>query len=147
MAKPYSLDLRERIVRAVEAGSSRRGAAEQFAVSESCAIKLVQRWRRTGSVEPGRGRKKPFALAGHEACVRGLLAAQPDATLEELKAQLAGQGIVVGRSSVDRFLKALGMTRKKDTPRRRAGSSRRRRSPGRVAEAPAGAEPGIPCLH
>ena len=85
MAKPYSLDLRERIVRAVEAGSSRRGAAEQFAVSESCAIKLVQRWRRTGSVEPGHGRKKPFALAGHEACVRTLLAAQPDATLEELK--------------------------------------------------------------
>jgi transposase len=113
MAKPYSLDLRERIVRAVEAGSSRRGAAEQFAVSESCAIKLVQRWRRTGSVAPGRGRKKAFALAGHEACVRALLAAQPDATLEELKAQLAGQGIMVGRSSVDRFLKALGMTRKK----------------------------------
>ena len=113
MAKPYSLDLRERIVRAVEAGSSRRGAAEQFSVSESCAIKLVQRWRRTGSVEPGHGRKKPFALAGHEACVRALLAAQPDATLEELKVQLAGQGIVVGRSSVDRFLKALGMTRKK----------------------------------
>jgi len=113
MAKPYSLDLRERIVRAVEAGSSRRGAAEQFSVSESCAIKLVQRWRRTGSVAPGRGRKKPFALADHEACVRALLSAQPDATLEELKAQLAGQGIVVGRSSVDRFLKALGMTRKK----------------------------------
>ena len=56
MAKPYSLDLRERIVRAVEAGSSRRGAAEQFSVSESCAIKLVQCWRRTGSVEPGRSR-------------------------------------------------------------------------------------------
>ena|SRR5665213_1853821 len=147
MAKPYSLDLRERIVRAVEAGSSRRGAAEQFAVSESCAIKLLQRWRRTGSVAPARGRKKPFALAGHEACVRALLAAQPDATLEELKAQLAGQGIVIGRSSVDRFLKALGMTRKKDTPRRRTGSSRRRRGPGRVAGAPAGAEPGIPCLH
>ena len=107
MAKPYSLDLRERIVRAVEAGSSRRGAAEQFAVSESCAIKLVQRWRRTGSVAPGRGRKKAFALAGHEACVRALLAAQPDATLEELKAQLAGQGIMVGRSSVDRFLSAV----------------------------------------
>lgn len=113
MAKPYSLDLRERIVRAVEAGSSRRRAAEQFAVSESCAIKLVQCWQRTGSVLPGRGRKKAFALAGHEACVRALLAAQPDATLEELKAQLAGQGIVVSRSSVDRFLKALGVTRKK----------------------------------
>jgi transposase len=114
MAKPYSIDLRERIVRAVEAGSSRRAAAAQFAVSESCAIKLVQRWERTGSVAPAvRGGKKPFALAGHEDRVRALLAAQPDITLDELRAQLAGEGIVVGRSSIDRFLKALGMTRKK----------------------------------
>lgn len=114
MARPLSLDLRERIVQAVEAGSSRREAAEQFAVSDSCAIKLLQRWTRTGSVAPGKiGGSKPYALTHHEGEVRALLAAQPDITLEELKARLADKGIVVGRSSVDRFLKAMGVTRKK----------------------------------
>lgn len=114
MARPLSLDLRERIVRAVEAGQSRRATAQQFAVSASCAIKLVQRWARTGSAAPAQiGARKPFALAAHEDRVRALLAAQPDATLDELRAQLAAHGITVGRSSIDRFLKALGLTRKK----------------------------------
>jgi transposase len=133
MAKPYSMDLRQRIVQAVEAGSSRRAAAAQFAVSESCAIKLVQRWERTGSVAPAAvGGKKPFALAGHEALVRALVAAQPDATLDELRAQLADQGIVVGRSSIDRFLTALALTHKK---RRSAPPSR---------SAPTSPKPGRP---
>ena len=114
MAKPFSMDLRERIVRTIEAGSSRRAAAAQFAVSESCAIKLMQRWERTGSVAPAPfGGKKPFALTKHEEKVRALLKAKPDLTLDELTAQLVGQGIVVGRSSVDRYLKCLGLTRKK----------------------------------
>ena len=124
MARPLSLDLRERIVRAVEAGSSRREAAEQFAVSESCAIKLLQRWKRTGSVAPAlMGGRKPYALATHADRVQALVAGQPDLTLEELKARLAEQGIEVGRSSVDRFLKALGLTRKKrrSTPRSSSG--------------------------
>jgi len=124
MAAPLSLDLRERIVQAVEAGSSRREAAEQFAVSESCAVKLLQRWTRTGSVAPAKfGGTKPYTLAAHEPAVRALVAAQPDLTLEELKARLAEQGIVVGRSSVDRFLKAIGLTRKKrrSTPPNRSG--------------------------
>jgi transposase len=132
MAKPYSIDLRERIVQAVEAGSSRRAAAAQFAVSESCAIKLLQRWQRTGSVAPAAmGGKKPFALAAHEERVRALLAARPDITLGELKAQLADQGVVVGRSSIDRFLKALGITRKK----------RRSTPPNRIA--PTSPKPGL----
>jgi transposase len=114
MARPLSLDLRERIVQAVEAGSSRREAAEQFAVSESCAVKLLQRWTQTGSIAPAKfGGAKPYALAEHEAEVRALVAAQPDLTLEELKARLAEQGVMVGRSSIDRFLKSIGLTRKK----------------------------------
>ncbi len=53
MAAPLSLDIRKRIVAAVEDGSSRRAAAARFAVSESTAIKLVQQWEQTGSLEPG----------------------------------------------------------------------------------------------
>jgi len=70
MGRPYSEDLRTRIVAAVEAGATRTAAAEQFSVSVSCAIKLMQRFRRTGSVAPAPRGKKPFALAEHEALVR-----------------------------------------------------------------------------
>src|SRR5918994_1071466 len=52
MARPYSVDLRERMVRAVEAGASRRATAAKFAVSPSCVVKLLQRWRRQGTLEP-----------------------------------------------------------------------------------------------
>ena len=77
MARPLSLDLRKRIVRAVEGGLSRRAAAARFAVSQSCAIKLVQRWKRTGSVAPAAmGAPKGSALAAGQDTVtaKGLLA-------------------------------------------------------------------------
>ena len=71
MPAPMSLDLRLRIVRAVEQGSSIRGAARRFAVSPSAAIKLMQRVRATGSVAPGRagGHRRP-RLEPHEADLR-----------------------------------------------------------------------------
>ena len=50
MSKPYSEDLRERVVAAVEGGLSRRQAAEVFDVGVSSVIRWVQRFRATGSV-------------------------------------------------------------------------------------------------
>ena len=113
MGRPYSEDLRSRIFATVEAGATRTAAAEQFAVSVSCAIKLVQRFRQTGSIAPAPQGRKPFALAEHEELVRELVAAWPDLTLDELTNELADRGICVGRSSVNRFLKACGLTLKK----------------------------------
>ena len=58
MARPYSVDLRERVVRAVDNGASRRATAAQFEVSISFVVKLMQRWRaaarssRIGSAAP-----------------------------------------------------------------------------------------------
>jgi putative transposase len=133
------LDLRERIVAAVEGGLSRRAAAKRFAVSESCAVKLIQRWTRTGSVAPATPwRRKPYALANHEKLVRDLMVAQPDMTLDELRAALAAAGIVVGRTSVHRYLEALDLTFKKrpSTPPSKAGrTSLRRGKPGTRARA------------
>jgi transposase len=64
MAAPLSLDIRKRIVAAVDGGSSCRAAAERFAVSDSTVIKLVERWQQTGNLEPGQmGGHRPFALA------------------------------------------------------------------------------------
>jgi transposase len=71
MARPYSVDLRERVVRAVEAGASRRATAARFEVSPSFVIKLVQRWRQHGTVQPERGGRKRAKLAVHaERCTR-----------------------------------------------------------------------------
>ena len=76
-----SLDLRLRIVRAVANGSSVRAAARRFAVSQSAAIKLMQRVRATGSAAPERygGYRRPV-LAPHEADLRRLVEATPDIT-------------------------------------------------------------------
>ena len=114
MARALSLDLRQRIVASVEGGLSRRAAATRFAVSESCAIKLVRHWKRTGSVAPAQiGGYKRFALAGHEELVRSLVTGRNDQTLDDLREQLAAAGIVVSRTAVHRYLEALGLTRKK----------------------------------
>jgi transposase len=130
MARPLSLDLRERVVGAVKGGLSRRAAAERFQISVSCAIKLVQRWKETGSAAPAPiGGHKAYVLAAHETVVRQLYEARPDITLDELHERLKAAGISVGRTSIHRFLKALGLTHKKSrsTPPNRAGRMSRRR--------------------
>jgi transposase len=114
MTRPYSMDLRERMVRAVEAGASRRATAAQFDVSPSCVVKLVQRWRQKGTLAPdppGGGRRAK--LADHGERVDALLATTPDLTIAELKTRLAAAGIAVSPSAISRFLKACGLTRKK----------------------------------
>jgi transposase len=136
MGRPYSEDLRTRIVAAVEGGVSRNAAAKQFAVSVSCVVKLMQRFRRTGSVSPAPRGKKPYALEGHEVLVRELVATRPDLTLDELQQALAEHGIVVGRSSVNRFLQACDLTLKKSRcmpPSSNGRMSRRRARIGELA--------------
>ena len=67
MPKPYSQDLRVRVIGAVESGSSARSAGRLFGVSESVAIKGVERWRRTGSVAAkrmGGYRRSPLDARG-----------------------------------------------------------------------------------
>ena len=85
MAKPYSQDLRDRVVRAVLAGQSRRKAARSFDISASCVIKLMQQWETTGDCLPRKfGGHKRHALAEHEDKVGALVAAQPDLTITAL---------------------------------------------------------------
>ena len=133
MTRPYSVDLRERMVRAVEAGASRRATAAKFEVSPSCVVKLVQRWHQRGTLEPdpvGGGRRAK--LADHAERVDALLAATPDMTIAELKTRLAAEGIEVSPSAISRFLIACGLTRKK----------RPRTPPSRTA--PMSPPPGAP---
>ena len=96
MPKACSEDLRKRVIEAVKAGGSRCGAAKRFAVSASSAVKWVARWRRTGAAaaRPAGGSRSP--LEDHAELLLGLLAEQPDRTLDELRELLRERGVPGG---------------------------------------------------
>ena len=101
MAKPYSEDLRRRVVEAVEDGATIPEAAEQFGVSISSVVRFLRLHRDTGSIRPSKfGGYMGYALAAHEERVRRLVAEQPDITLAELRARLAKEKVTVGQSSI-----------------------------------------------
>jgi putative transposase len=115
MGKPYSMDLRERVVRAVEVeGLSRRQAAARFGVSYSAAIDWVRRHRETGSVAPGKmGGHKPKAISGeHREWLLGRCRERPF-TLRGLVAELAERGLRVDYRSVWEFVHAEKLSYKK----------------------------------
>ena len=127
MGKPMSVDLRERVVAAVDGGMSRRGAAERFGVSISSAIRWTSRARRSGSVrpDPQGGDKRSARVEAHAPVILAALEGTPDITLEELRALLAGQGVAVATSTLWRFFARRKITRKK---RRRMPASRTART-------------------
>src|SRR5947209_16725535 len=98
MGKPYSVDLRERVVAAVEIGGlSCHRAAKQFGVGVSTAIRWVQRVRKTGSVAPGQmGGHKPKAISGEHRLWLLHRINDGDFTLRGLVAELAEHGLKVG---------------------------------------------------
>jgi transposase len=134
MAKPYSMDLRERVVAAVEDGGvSRRRAAAQFGVAISTAINWVRRFRETGSVAPGQmGGHKPKAIRGaHRAWLLERTSEQ-DFTLRGLVAEFAGRGLKVDYRTVWNFVHAENLSFKKNRAGQRTGPSRRRAKTGAV---------------
>lgn len=91
MTKPLSLDLRRRIIRAVEEeGMSRRAAAARFGVAPSTVIEYVRQWRATGSCEARRqgGDRRSARIEAHSAQILTLVEARPDITLEEIADQI-----------------------------------------------------------
>ena len=114
MGKPYSEDLRVRVVRAGQHGGTIPEIAEQFGVSISSVVRFRRLDRETGSVSPAKmGGYKGYALAAHEDLIRQLLAEQPDIALAEIKAILATEKVMVGQSSISRFLHHLNLRFKK----------------------------------
>ena len=118
MPRPLSMDLRLRLVEAVLSGASRNSVARRFGVAPSSVIKIMQVYDATGDFAPKRmgGHRKPI-LAAHERLVSRLLAARPDATLDELTGELNKRKVAVGRSSVNRFLGRLRISFKKNIAR------------------------------
>jgi len=90
MGKPYSQDLRERVIAAVDGGIGAYAAAAVFRVSVSYIYKVLGRRRATGETRALTGRAgRKAKLAAHDEALRARVAAIPDATLEELQAWLA----------------------------------------------------------
>jgi transposase len=124
MGKPCSLDLRERVVAAVETGGmSRNQAAARFGVAPSSAIKWVARFRATGSAAPAQmGGHKPRTLRGEHADWLIARCQEKDFTISQLVEELRlARGLKVDRRSVWEFLHAQGLSFKKKPVRQGAG--------------------------
>ena len=135
MARPYSNDLRSRVVRFVEAGHSCRETAAIFRVSVASVVKWSQRYRATGSAAAKRmGGNRPYALAGQRDWLLARIAETPDVTLRGLVAELFERGVVVSYFAVWHFFEHEGISFKKKPLGQRAGA-RRCRSPARQVEA------------
>ena len=125
MAKGYSKDFRERVVALVEDGDSAREAARLLNIGAATAIRWVDRWTTTGSVDAksGTGHSKS-PLKTHQQWLLDLVANEPDLTLEEIRARLLREKkLDVATSSVWRFYDRNEITFKKSIARRRAGST------------------------
>jgi transposase len=133
MGKPYSEDLRKRVVAAVVTGGlSCNEAARQFGIAVSTAIGWVRRHRETGSVAPGKmGGHRSKAISGeHRVWVLGRI--RRDFTLRGLVAELADRGLKVDYRSVWEFVHAEKLSFKKKRGGWRTRSSGRRKAASSV---------------
>jgi transposase len=126
MGKPYSVDLRKRVVAAIEGGMSRNQAAKQFGVAISTAIGWMQRVEQTGSVAPGQmGGHKPKAISGEHAAWLSQRIRAGDFTLRGLVVELGERWLKVDYRSVWEFVHAEKLSFKKKRGGWRTRSARR----------------------
>lgn len=113
--RPYSVDLRERVLADFDAGMGNDAVARKYRVSPRWVYNLRKLRETTGDIAPRRGRTGPKPkLAEHTERLLQLVEEQPDATLEELRKRL---GVAVCVTTVWNTLRALGVTLKKGGPR------------------------------
>lgn len=129
MPRAYSLDLRERVVRFVNAGHSCRAAAAHFAVSVSFVVNLMKTWRTTGSLVPKPvGGRRHAKLEPHRGFLLARVSEQHDITMPELAAELAtATGVQVAPASLCRWFIRNGYRFKKNSAGQRTRSSRRQK--------------------
>ena len=113
MPKPYSADIRARVIARVEAGASRREAAEHFDISASAAVKWVKLFHETGSCAAKPFGGSPSPLEEYATFLLTLIAGQPDLTLDEVVAIMRKHKVPGKRTSVWRFFRRHKITFKK----------------------------------
>jgi transposase len=115
MGKPYSLDLRERVVAALEGGMSAAQAAARFSIGKATAGAWGRLKRSQGDVRPAKqGKPTGSVLDAHEAFILGALQEKPDTTLAEMVERLAAErGVRVVTTAVWKFLDRRDQRHKK----------------------------------
>jgi transposase len=116
MATALSVDLRSRVIAAVDGGMSRRRAAARFGFSYSSAIRWVRQARETGDIapKPQGGARRESIIDRHVDLVLEWITAEPDLTLSEIAARLDdAAGYRPPPSVVHDFFQRHGVTRKK----------------------------------
>jgi transposase len=111
--KPYSMDLRQRVLADCDQGLATEEVAAKFSVSASWVRRLLQRRRETGETAPRTQRHGPlpsWQAQAYAEPLRAAIAQTPDATLEEVKDKL---GLAVALSTLWRAAAALGLSFKK----------------------------------
>src|SRR5256885_12898409 len=124
MPKPYSMDLRGRVIEEDESGASRREGAERYGLSPSVVVIWLQRFEETGSIaaKPSGGSTSP--LEKHAKFLLALIAEQPDMTLDEIVAAMRKRRIAGSRSAVWRSFSPRRHRFKKNSTRRGGGGGR-----------------------
>ncbi|UPT93580.1 IS630 family transposase [Bradyrhizobium barranii subsp. apii] len=117
MARALSVDLRQRVVAAIDGGMSCRQAAERFGVSAASAIRWRGRLKKVGDIVPKRqgGDRKSQRIEAHSQLILEAVTARPDITLAELRELLKRRGISTGIASLWRFFQRRKITLKKKT--------------------------------
>ena len=114
MGRPYSLDLRERVVAAMCSGMSSYEAGELYEVGATTACRWYKRNQETGSPAAlPMGGRKPFALAEHRDWLLGRISEEPDVTIFSLWDELRGKGIEVSYFAVWHIMNRAGLSFKK----------------------------------
>jgi putative transposase len=123
--KPYSIDLRERVVASVvKEGLSRNQAAKRFGVGISTAINWVRRLKETGSVAPSKiGGYRPKAIKGEYREWLLERVKEKDFTLRGLVVELAERGLKVDYKTMWNFVHGEKLSFKKKPRRQRARST------------------------
>ncbi len=124
--RAYSLDLRQHLIDAVQAGTDKAEVARIFGVSRRTINRYVKQLAATESLaaKPLPGRERRVSVAQHPA-LEAQLRAHPDATLAEHCAWWAADhGVRCSSATMCRAIRRLGWTRKKDAGGHRAGPCR-----------------------
>jgi transposase len=120
------MDLRKRVVAAVEGGQSRRAVAKLFQVGAATVVRWMQMHHAAGTCAPRpMGGRRHFVLLAEREWLLARVAAAPDLTVRALRAELIGRGTKVSYGAVWDFLAAEGLTYKKNAARRRTGAAGR----------------------
>lgn len=125
MGRPYSMDLRERVIRRVEAGESCRSVARAFDLGEATVIRWARRQRETGTITPGQmgGHRRYLISGSHEAWLLARIQSG-DFTLRELTFELAERGLKVAERTVWAFVHRAGLSFKKNCSGHRAETAK-----------------------